>query len=214
MTGPAWDEMWRQLGGSHPAAAAVGEDLLRRYREPHRRYHDERHLAEVLSHVDRLAAYAEDTQTIRLAAWFHDAVYDPARADNEELSAALAERVLPPLGLGEDRVGEVARLVRLTAIHDPAPTDRNGAVLCDADLAILAAAPDRYRAYAAAVREEYGHVDDALFDAGRAAMLARLLALPSLFHTPLGRDRYEERARHNLATELSLRSSADATRPT
>ncbi len=107
----------------------------------------------------------------------------------------------------------MARLVRLTAAHDPRAADRNGAVLCDADLAILAGAPDRYGAYAAAVREEHGYVDDAGFAAGRAAVLRRLLALPSLFHTPLGRDRYEERARHNLATELSLLSLDPPTGP-
>ena len=141
---------------------------------------------------------------MRLAAWFHDAVYDPHRADNEEASAHLAEEVLPGCGVAEDLVASVARLVRLTAAHDPAGDDHDGAVLCDADLAILAAGPERYGEYIADVRAEYAHVDDETFRVGRAAVLEALLGHDALFRTPVGRTTWEERARHNLAAELAL----------
>lgn len=187
-----------------PGPEQAGADLVRRYEEPHRRYHTTTHLAEVLGHVDALAAEADDAEAVRLAAWFHDAIYDPSAGDNEERSAALAERVLTETGTPAGTVAEVARLVRLTATHDPAGTDRNGAVLCDADLAILAAEPARYAAYAAAVREEYAAVPDEAFRQGRAGVLLRLLELPALFHTAAGRERWEETARHNLRAELLL----------
>jgi predicted metal-dependent HD superfamily phosphohydrolase len=116
----------------------------------------------------------------------------------------LAERMLAGTDLPAAAIAEVARLVRLTTTHDPAEGDRNGAVLSDADLAILAADPERYAAYAAAVREEYAAVPDAAFRAGRADVLRRLLDLPALFRTPPGRERWEEAARHNLETELML----------
>ncbi|MGH3381681.1 MAG: HD domain-containing protein, partial [Actinoallomurus sp.] len=124
--------------------------------------------------------------------------------DNEERSAQLAERVLPGAGTPPGTVAEVARLVRLTTTHDPRAGDRDGAVLCDADLAILAADPDRYAAYAAAVREEYAAVPDEAFRQGRADVLRGLLALPALFRTPPARERWEETARHNVGTELML----------
>lgn len=184
-----------------PGPQEAGADLVRRYEEPHRRHHTTTHLTEVLDHVDALAAEADDAEAVRLAAWFHDAIYDPSAGDNEERSAELAERVLTEIG---GPVAEVARLVRLTATHDPAGTDRNGAVLCDADLAILAAEPARYAAYAAAVREEYAAVPDEAFRRGRAGVLRRLLDLPALFHTAAGRERWEETARHNLRAELLL----------
>ncbi|MFB9838486.1 HD domain-containing protein, partial [Actinoallomurus acaciae] len=129
-----------------PGPETLGADLLRRYAEPHRRYHTTEHLADVLDHVDELAGEAADADAVRLAAWFHDAVYDPTRGDNEERSAVLAERMLADTDLPAATVAEVARLVRLTATHDPAEGDRDGAVLCDADLAVLAAPPDRYAA--------------------------------------------------------------------
>jgi predicted metal-dependent HD superfamily phosphohydrolase len=183
--------------------AGAGADLLRRYAENTRHYHDLTHLDEVLRNVDELADHASDADVVRLAAWFHDAVYDATGTDNEERSAELAETVLQRLRVDPDRVREVARLVRLTADHAVAPEDGNGAVLCDADLAVLASDAARYAAYVVAVRREYAHVPDHSFAAGRAAVLRGLLAQNPLFRTPSGRVAWEERARANVLAELS-----------
>lgn len=187
-----------------PDPAPYADNLLSRWREPQRRYHTVGHLTAVLYRIDELAQHADDLPTVQLAAWFHDAVYRPDRSENEERSAALAERALPELGIGPARTAEVARLVRLTVTHDPAPDDPDGEVLCDADLAVLAGSPDEYAAYAAAVRAEYAFVPDPDFLAGRSAILSQLLALPRLFRTPRGYDRWEHLARRNLLTELDL----------
>lgn len=187
---------WRSLAGL--GADSLGGELITRYDEPHRRYHTTAHLEAVLTHVDALAGHAEHPDLVRLAAWFHDAVYDPRRGDNEERSAGLAERALPEMGLPAEAVATVARLVRLTVTHDPEPGDADGAVLCDADLAILGAAPEVYARYAAAVREEYGFVPEDAFRAGRAAVLRSLLDLPVIFRV----SDLEEAARANIAAEL------------
>ncbi|MEU6678078.1 hypothetical protein [Streptomyces sp. NPDC046925] len=187
-----------------PDPTPYADNLLARWAEPQRRYHTTAHLTAVLDHIDVLEEHAEDADLVRLAAWFHDAVYAPDRSENEERSARLAERALAEAGLSEEQVDEVARLVRLTVTHDPAEGDHNGEVLCDADLAILAAAPDAYAAYASAVREEYAFVPDEDFRTGRAAVLRQLLALPRLFRTPYGTARWEGPARANLATEIDL----------
>ncbi|MEV6961027.1 hypothetical protein AB0M97_17885 [Streptomyces sp. NPDC051207] len=189
-----------------PDPAPYADNLLGRWREPQRRYHTLTHLTAVLDHVDVLEAYADDPDVVRLAAWFHDAVYLPDRSENEERSARLAERALPEAGVSAAKTAQVARLVRLTAGHDPADDDRDGQVLCDADLAVLASPPSAYAAYTAAVREEYHFVPNDAFREGRSAILRRLLALPSLFHTPYGRERWEATARYNLAAELEMLS--------
>jgi predicted metal-dependent HD superfamily phosphohydrolase len=202
-----WGEVLRRCQtdpGSAPDPAPYGMDLLERWAEPQRRYHTLDHLVAVLTRVTELTSYADDPDTVTLAAWFHDAVYRPDRSENEERSAHLAERALREAGLAGERVDEVARLVRLTVTHDPAPGDRNGEVLCDADLAVLAGDPAEYAEYAAAVRDEYSFVPDDLFRTGRADILRRLLALPALFRTPYGREQWEALARRNLATELEL----------
>ncbi|WP_406338960.1 hypothetical protein OG987_22340 [Streptomyces sp. NBC_01620] len=191
-------------GAGGPDPVPYADNLLTRWAEPHRRYHTTAHLTAVLDRIDTLAGHAADPDAVRLAAWFHDAVYRPDRSENEERSAALAERALPEAGVPDDITAEVARLVRLTVTHDPAAGDTNGEVLCDADLAILAAAPKEYAEYAAQVREEYGFVPDDAFRDGRAAVLRQLLGLPRLFRTPHGIAEWEPRARQNLLTELEL----------
>ncbi|RLL67451.1 hypothetical protein [Streptomyces sp. Z26] len=190
--------------GPVPDPTPYGENLLARWAEPQRRYHTTAHLRAVLDHVDALAGHAADPDAVRLAAWFHDAVYRPDRSENEERSARLAERALTEAGVPAGRTAEVARLVRLTTGHDPADGDTNGETLCDADLAVLAGSPEEYAHYAAAVRQEYGFVPDDAFRTGRAAVLRQLLALPRLFRTPHGRARWEPTARHNLRGELDL----------
>ncbi|MGI5203761.1 HD domain-containing protein [Spirillospora sp. CA-108201] len=195
-------DRWVALAGPH--TRHIGSELDQRYGEPHRRYHTRAHLTAVLDLVDELAGHAGDPDAVRIAAWFHDAVYDPERADNEERSARLAARMLADTDISEAVVARVVRLVELTATHAPEEGDCDGQVLCDADLAVLGAGPEEYAAYAAAVREEYAFVPDEFFRAGRAEVLNGLLALPRLFHTPAARERFEERARTNMRTELLL----------
>ncbi|TXR96123.1 hypothetical protein EAO73_31745 [Streptomyces sp. col6] len=193
-----------RAGAEGPDPLPYADNLLARWAEPQRKYHTTAHLAAVLDRVDTLAGHAADADAVRLAAWFHDAVYRPDRSENEERSAVLAERALPEAGVPDAVTEEVARLVRLTVTHDPAAGDTNGEVLCDADLAILAAPPKEYAQYAAQVREEYGFVPEEAFREGRAAVLRQLLGLPRLFRTPYGTAEWEPRARQNLLTELEL----------
>lgn len=202
-----WLRTARHAGAKGDVAGA-GARLLAAYGDPARGYHDLRHLDEVLSAVDDLAHRAADPDAVRLAAWFHDAVYDPRSEENEQRSAELAGRELGRLRLAPGRVAEVRRLVLLTRTHDPAPGDADGAVLCDADLAVLASDPDRYRAYTDGVRREYAHVPGGQFAAGRAGVLRALLDLPALYRTPEGRS-WEAVARANVTAELA-RLSPDA----
>ncbi|WP_255509061.1 metal-dependent phosphohydrolase [Micromonospora sp. A202] len=194
--------------GSGLTSTGAGEQLLARWREPHRHYHTVAHLTAVLDVVDEHADLAGRPDVVRLAAWFHDAVYDPRAAGdaNERDSAALAESVLAGLGVPAPTAAEVRRLVLLTAGHTVAPGDPDGALLCDADLAVLAAPPADYDRYAAAIRREYAHVPEPAFRAGRAAVLTGLLALPALFRLPPLAARWEEPARDNVRRELAALS--------
>jgi predicted metal-dependent HD superfamily phosphohydrolase len=201
-----WREAARVAGATASDADldAAGDELLRRWSEPHRQYHDGTHLAAVLDVVDRLAALAPHPERVRLAAWTHDAIYDPwATGDaNERASAELAESLLTGLGVPAETVTEVVRLVRLTAGHATTAGDRDGELMCDADLAILASDEPRYGEYAAAIRREYAHVPEDAFRSGRAQVLRGLLELPSLYRLQPVRDAWEAKARANLEAEL------------
>jgi len=198
----AWRELLARLGATGDMVLATGRELVAAWSGPSRRYHSVQHLQEVLARVDELAEDAEDPDAVRLAAWYHDAVYNGA-PDDEEQSAVKAETELAALGLPPALVAEVARLIRMTVRHDPGPEDRNGAVLSDADLSSLAVDPERYRANSAAIRAEYLHIPDLVFRTGRAVVIETLLAARSLFFTVTGRRRWEETARENLAAELA-----------
>lgn len=198
---------WTALTGDGQASVDCWASLISRWSEPHRRYHGIAHLTAVLLFVEEYAEHAADPDAVRLAAWYHDAIYDPRASDNEERSAILAESELSELGFPADRVREVARLIRLTTSHDPDEGDRNGELLNDADLMVLASPPEAYVAYLNAIRQEYAHVSDDDFRAGRAAVLDALQAAPRLYRlealVPA-----EAAARRNLSAELSLLRSA------
>ncbi|MFV2145250.1 DUF4031 domain-containing protein [Isoptericola sp. G70] len=212
-----WEALWPDVGDrSAPAAgiAVVGEDLVDRWREPHRVYHGRLHLADVLDALDLLASQSgapgREAWLAAVALWFHDAVHDGATPDDEERSAALAGSHLGPLaqhGALPDRdVAEVGRLVRMTAGHDPDADDPAGRLVSDVDLAVLGGDPGRYARYVAQVRAEYGDVGDADFRAGRGAVLEQLLTLhtgPGLYRTPAARHRWADAAERNLRAELA-----------
>jgi predicted metal-dependent HD superfamily phosphohydrolase len=183
---------------------AAGRHLIGCWSQPHRAYHSVTHLTAVLDVVDRFAGLAPHPDRVRLAAWLHDAVYDPrALGDaNERDSAVLARGLLTTLGAPGDVAADVARLVGLTAGHATDPDDPDGELLCDADLAILASDDRAYAEYAAAIRREYAHVPDDAFRAGRARVLQALLELPSIYRRPSLREAWESAARANLTAEL------------
>jgi len=194
-----------------PGQRVMAQDLLTRYAEPHRRYHTVAHLRYVLDRIDDFAGRDHDLFLVRLAAWFHDAVYaiPEGQISNEEASARLAFRELGRAGLEQEDLNEVARLVRMTSTHQPPPGDRNGALLCDADLAILGASPVAYQRYAAAIREEFAQVDDETFWSGRLEILGPL-AESDIFRTGKGRKLIEQ-AHANLLDECeSLQASLEA----
>ena len=189
-------------------AAAASEALKARYGEPHRRYHAWAHIEACLAELDQLHGLdGRERRLLEYALWWHDAVYDPRRGDNEEQSAELARTELAGLGEPVEVRDEVARLILLTKGHEVGPGDRLGALLVSIDLAILGAPDEAYRAYAAAVREEYAFVPEDAFRAGRAAILGRILASPAIYPDPAFAARLEQRARANLAAEIERLTS-------
>jgi predicted metal-dependent HD superfamily phosphohydrolase len=177
-------------------ADRAGSALIARWSEPHRRFHTRAHLAAVL---DELATLDAEPR-LRLAAWLHDAVYEPGAADNEARSATLGRTLLAHSGLTQTDLDFVCEAVLATASHRSG--DEAFAPLLDADLAVLGADADSYRDYVRAIRAEFAHVPDAEFRRGRAAFLRRLLARPAIYATDAGRAQHEARARANLAAEL------------
>lgn len=197
---------WRRLAGSLDCTPAQAEtvwlDLRRRYEGDGRFYHNLQHVDAVLRCIDALSSLAQNETAVRLAAWFHDVVYDPRADDNEAASAAWAQAVLADWFLAPVLIDEVTRLILLTGTHKTAADDQDGQVLLDADLAILGASPEEYDAYAQAIRREYGFVPALSYKKGRRATLQQFLQRPYLYFTPPMRAAREDQARQNIRREL------------
>ena len=161
------------------------------------------HVQECLAELERARRLAEDADAVRVALWFHDAVWEAARSDNEEASAALADTALALGGVADARRRAVGRLVLATR-HDRLSDDSDSRLIADIDLAILGAPPAEYDRYERAVRREYGHLTDVEFSAGRKAFARTLLARPRIYGTGRYHRKLEGSARANLARSAGI----------
>ena len=207
----AWDSLL-------PGHTALGEDLLERYEQPHRKYHTSVHLSEMLTALKTLYKrhHTATPRAVLLAAWFHDAVYEANPGDDEAASADLARTALTPLAstgfLTNREVTAIAHLIELTASHQLADgieeytsgalTRADAAFFLDADLAILAADSPRYTRYVAGVRAEYAHYAPDAFTRGRAAILQGFLNRTAIYASDTAHLLWDAPARLNLRTEL------------
>lgn len=177
------------------------DDLKSRYSEPHRAYHTLIHLSEAYGVLVECADHLERPDEARLALWFHDAIYDTHRHDNEERSADWARDELLAAGAAADVAARVHPLVLATKHRDP-PEGNDARLLVDADLSILAAPPDRFATYERQIRAEYHWVPEPQFREAREKFLRGMLARPSIFNAPAMRELHEAHARRNLEESL------------
>ena len=185
-------------------------ELAALYRQPGRHYHDLAHIEALLALAGEYRGRLSDPEAVEAAIWFHDAIYDSRRSDNEARSAALAAENLaahaPP-----DRLARIVEMIEATATHalpdlgDEAAT-RDAAFFLDMDLSILGAPPPAFNSYEAAVRREYAWVDGEAWRSGRAAVLKKFLARPRIFHTEAFRQNFETQARKNIARSIAALS--------
>lgn len=188
--------------GGDPAATAVA--LAARYEEPHRYYHTLVHIEDCLLKLDAARGLldADEADAVELALAWHDAVYDPPAADNEEKSAALFRAAAARHRLEPRLVATVERLIMQTKTH-LARNRPDEQVMIDIDLSILGAPPDVFAAYDRSIRREYAHVPEPAWRERRAAVLRSFLLRETLFATRFFRERYEAQARQNLVTAIT-----------
>lgn len=191
----SWTGAWRELGIAAPDALLA--ELQDRHGEPQRHYHTLQHLGECLCNLVRECGHAQRPAEIALALWFHDAVYDVRRHDNEQRSADWARRALLAAGVELETATRVHALVMATR-HDAQPEGTDARLLIDIDLAILGAPPARFAEYERQIRVEYAHVAPEVFEPRRRDILGRFLARNPLYQTASVRARLEATARHNL----------------
>lgn len=198
---PHWETLWRNLGARGDSASWHAR-LVAAYEERHRHYHHLQHLAECLTELDTAVALAVQPDWVEAALWFHDVVYDPRSATNEEDSAQWAVECLTAARVDPVAVDAVRQLILATKTHEPGDL-ADAALLIDIDLAILGQPAARFWEYEAAIRAEYAWVPAATFAEKRAEVLRRFLARPSLYRTAAFHQKYEAAARANLLAAVA-----------
>lgn len=207
---PAFTRSVKAIGATQPpeAIGSAGELLIERWSTPDRRFHNLRHLIDMLARVDELAEESHDPDIMRVACWYHGCVFSSDveevirgnGGEDETASAAFAEADLRHLGVPMETVKRVCSLIVNLKRHMLADDDIDAQALIDADLGILAVDPQTYTEYVRLLREEYSHIPVGEYLSGRLTIVSRLLDRDHLFHSPLGQ-RWEHPARENLAAE-------------
>ncbi len=181
--------------------------LKARYDEPQRAYHSWVHIEALLGHFETFADQIHDRTRVLWALYWHDAVYDPMRGDNEQVSADLLRREGAGV-LSAETLEEAAVIIEATAKHQ-LPNSLSGEVLLDAalfldlDLSILGARAEVFDVYEDNIRREYGFVPEDAYRAGRAAILKGFLGRDRLYFTDTCGVLWEAPARANLARSIA-----------
>ena len=185
----------------------VRSQLIAIYCGGDRHYHDLRHIETLLMLAREHAGEIKDNEAVEAAIWFHDAVYDTRRTDNEAQSAKLS-RLLLAGAAADERLAFIASMIRASANHHvpesmEAPAAHDCALFLDMDLAILGSPAEEFAAYERAVRLEYDWVPEKEWRAGRSRVLRSFLARPFIYASRKLRRSHEAPARWNLMQSLA-----------
>ena len=199
-TQAGWVATLRALGIEAPQADGHWVEIEAAYGAASRHYHTLGHLEHMFGCLETVLR--DPHPLVSLAVWFHDLVYDPMKQDNEAQSAGAAIRFGQRFGMTASDLQRLEALILSTKAHEPFEDHPECLALLDADLAILAAEPERYDIYARAIRKEYADIPEALYLPGRAAVLSRFLERPCLYFSPDVQALWDAQARLNLRREL------------
>ncbi|TSC82815.1 MAG: N-methyl-D-aspartate receptor NMDAR2C subunit [Parcubacteria group bacterium Gr01-1014_19] len=200
-----WREMWRRLS-SPGGLTEICEDyallrLVAEYCQPRRFYHTTDHIEHCIAEFDEARHLAANPTEVEFALWFHDAVYDPMKKDNEEQSVLFALEIGRECGVSEDFLQRVGALIMETK-HSSIPDNDDGQLIVDIDLAILGQPDEAFDKYEENIRKEYSFVPEDVFKVRQAEILQSFLDRPSIYYIEFFRQKYEAQARRNLQRSI------------
>jgi len=201
-----FSQLWTQC--STGSTDANTEDVWRHihtyYGESHRAYHTLKHIEYCLHALDLAASEVDQPNAVELSIWFHDIIYQPGRADNEQRSAeffqSVSEGILPDtLRL------HVTHLILATMHHHhniSPPTSSDSQFMVDIDLSSFGLEEVIFGENTQALRYEQPELSDEEFRRSTAAFFKSLLARQRIFYTPYFFEQLEDKARKNIENAL------------
>jgi predicted metal-dependent HD superfamily phosphohydrolase len=197
-----WDMLSYQLSIPKVDSRKILEEVISKYSEPHRSYHNLSHVYSLLMMAEEYYDFIENPILFELSIWFHDLIYDPSRNDNEEKSAERALELLSPF-LADSFLENLKQMILSTIEHAPILKDQDNELFLDLDMSVLATEPTIYNQYTAAIRKEFSIFSDELYQAGRKSVLEKFMAGDQIFLTDFFKENFEKQVVDNIQNELS-----------
>ena len=177
------------------------DELIHLYNSPKRHYHDITHVISLLKRWEEHRTELNDDEVVYLAIWFHDAILDTWKSDNEDKSAELTATFLKKTSFPPSRIEKVVDYILATKTHESnADNDLN--YFLDFDLSILGSEETIYDIYTKQINDEYSFYPDFLYNRGRRKVLNSFLEKEFIYKTAIFRAKLEEQARINIKAEL------------
>lgn len=203
----AFLEQVTNLTQNKPLAESFWLEIETAYTAPDRHFHNLAHLEHLFKELKPLQGQIDDWETLFFSLCYHDVVYDVAQNavlnDNEERSAAFAQRHLEQIAYPVEKIEACREQIMATKKHDFS-NDNDTNWLTDADLSILGQPWELYDEYRNNIRQEFQVYPAFIYNAGRRKVLEYFVNLKPLYKTPHFYHLYEERAKENISTELQL----------
>ncbi|ENU81133.1 hypothetical protein F975_00994 [Acinetobacter sp. ANC 3789] len=175
-------------------------ELLQAYQEPQRAYHQVQHIVECLALFEKVQSQIEDGLALQLAIFFHDVVYQPRSASNEQDSAMWMRQQLAG-ALPQTQLEKIVTWILATQQHATTP-ESDLVYLLDIDLAILGSSAVRFAEYQQQIRQEYVWVDELIYQEKRTQVLRQFYLAQPLYQTRYFQQHYEQQAKLNLLQAL------------
>ncbi len=202
-----WYQSWRSLG-THDDGQATLELLLSMHNDPARRVHAAQHLLDCFAKLKRWHQETQHFHQVALAIWFHDALFDPQRHDNEARSARLASDRLSAAKVAPETVQRVRELIISSRPGEQLNT-REARLLHDIDRAVFGASSESYNRYERNLRHENSHIGDFIYRRKRIEQLQALLTRSQLYLTDSAQTDLQVPAAANLKRWLEIWQQPD-----
>jgi predicted metal-dependent HD superfamily phosphohydrolase len=183
------DELWLEIDDN--------------YSSKNRHYHTLQHLDNLLVQLSEIKHQILNWDTVLFSMYYHDIIYNSLKSNNEEKSAALAEKRLKQISVASNQIESCKNQILATKTHINS-TDMDINYFTDADLSILGQNWESYLHYSQNVRKEYAIYPDMIYNPGRKKVLMHFLEMGKIYKTDFFRNKFEEQAKSNIQREIDM----------
>jgi predicted metal-dependent HD superfamily phosphohydrolase len=202
-----FQSLWRRCspGQAVDTSAAIHQQLIDSYNEPHRVYHTLNHIEHCLAHFDKINHDLESPDAVELSIWFHDAIYKPGATDNEQLSADLFMEISQ--GQLDDSLRKTVYQHIMATLHDGRTIESNDTkFMVDIDLSSFALPWAEFSRDSNNLRVEMKSLSDEDYYRKQSRFQKNLMNQPRFFKSDYFYEKYEDQARQNLAEYFKILS--------